>query len=87
MSEIPEYPKSKQMKGERVGSYYLTTALWAPYYDTESYETGVRFDGAFRLLQHDGLNWERGHEHVKQQVLRGVPFGLLEPWMREEPTP
>lgn len=77
-------PKSKQMRAEKVGEYFLTTALWAPYYDSESYETGVRFGGDFRLLQHDGLNWERGHDWVKKQIIAGVPYQQLTPWMREE---
>jgi hypothetical protein len=79
-----EYPKSEQKKAERLGEFFLTTALWAPYYDSESYETGVRFGGEFRLLQHDGLNWERGHDHVKSQIERGVLFPNLEPWLRED---
>lgn len=83
--EYLEYPKSTQLKAEQVGPLYLTTALWAPYYDSESYETGVRdASGGFRLLQHDGRNWERGHQHVKQQVLNGVAYENLQPWTREE---
>lgn len=77
-------PVSKQMRAENVGGYYLTTALWIGIGGGESYETGVRIDSYFRLLQHDGRNWEKAHEHVKRQILNGIEYDNLKPLLRDD---
>lgn len=78
-------PISKQLKAERVGDYYLTTASWQPCGEeyVGSYETGIRYNGAFRLVQHGSyISWEKAHEWVKKQILDGVPYQDLKEYER-----
>lgn len=72
-------PKSENMKREQVGEYFLTTALWDSGFG-RSYETGVRFQGDFKLLQHRRCSWEMAHEYVKKQILDGTAYHDLIAW-------
>lgn len=83
---MTDAPKSENLKREQVGEFYLTTASWQPLggWGGETYETGVRFAGDFRLLQHRGFMWEKAHEYVKQQILDGVKYHDLLAWGDKE---